>query len=155
MNAKEVIRNQLEQAFHRKSWHGTDLSGAIRGIDDVIAEWRPAPDRHNIRELIVHAAYWKYSVCRRLIGDPKAKFDLPGSNWIGRPASSKVKDDARLLKSYHKRLMAAFDAFPEDCLQEIPAGSSTTFLDLLVGVAAHDLYHAGQIQLIKRLHSGD
>jgi hypothetical protein len=40
-----------------------------------------------------------------------------------------------------------------DRLDSVPAGSTTTILDLVTGVAAHDLYHAGQIQLLKRLQA--
>lgn len=154
MNVKETIVRQLEQAFRRKSWHGTNLLGSIRGLDPDVAEWRPAPERHNIRELIVHCAYWKYSVYRRLAGDASIRFEIGGSNWMTRPDPAfTLRDDVAMLKRYHERLLAALAAFPDERLAEIPKGSSTTFLDLVIGAAAHDLYHAGQIQLIKRLRS--
>ena len=51
----------LDEAFDRRSWHGTNLRGSIRGLPRSTAAWRPAPDRHNIWELVVHAAYWKYA----------------------------------------------------------------------------------------------
>ena len=156
MTEKELIIRQLEQAFRRKSWHGTNLLGSIRGIDVETAEWRPAPGRHNIWELIVHAAYWKYSAYRRFAGDPKLKFAVNGSNWFTRPAdrsAAALKADVILLKNYHELLIAAVNAFPAARLDSIPKGSGTSFRDLIIGVAAHDLYHAGQIQLIKRLVS--
>ncbi len=154
MNPKQIITTQLEQAFRRKSWHGTNLMGSIRSVDVEAASWRPGPGRHNIWELIVHCAYWKYSVYRRLVGDPKPSFALKGSNWFPRPEAtteSALKADIKLLKDYHELLLESFELFPEACLGDIPKGSSTPFIDLIVGVAAHDLYHAGQIQLIKRL----
>lgn len=154
----ELLRVQLEQAFRRKSWHGTNLAGSIRGIDPVTAAWRPAADRHNIWELIVHCAYWKYSVYRRLAGDPSLKFALFGSNFFPRPIDESKRaldQDIKLLRDYHGLLLDSLDAFPESRLGEVPRGSSTTFRDLVVGAAAHDLYHAGQIQLIKRLWPRD
>lgn len=154
MAEKNLFIVQLEQAFRRKSWHGTNLFGAVRGIGVETAAWRPAPDRHNIWEIILHAAYWKYSVYRRLDGDPKLKFPVKGSNWFPRPAESseaELKADIKLLKNYHDLLIGGVNALPEKKLGTIPAGSKTTFRDLLIGVAAHDLYHAGQIQLLKRL----
>ncbi|HNU09376.1 MAG TPA: DinB family protein, partial [Pyrinomonadaceae bacterium] len=141
--------------FRRKSWHGTNLMGSIRGIDVETAAWRPAPGKHNIWELIVHCAYWKYSVYRRLAGDPGLTFAIKGSNFFERPtdrSEAALKDDIKLLRDYHGLLIASFDAFPEDRLGDVPKGSATSFIDLVIGVAAHDLYHAGQIQLIKRLH---
>ena len=88
-NEIDLIITQLEQAFRRKSWHGTNLLGSIRGIDIKTASWRPAKGRHNIWELIVHAAYWKYSVYRRFADDSKLSFRLKGSNWFVRPSDDR------------------------------------------------------------------
>jgi DinB superfamily len=151
MLLNDLILMQLDQAFRRKSWHGTNLLGSIRGIDVETASWRPAPGRHNIWELIVHAAYWKYSVYRRLANEPAIRFPVKGSNWFERPAGTELKADIDLLKDYHKKLIESVSTLPSSKLTKIPKGSKTTYLDLAIGAAAHDLYHAGQIQLIKRL----
>ena len=147
----QLIITQLEQAFRRKSWHGTNLLGSIRAIDEETAAWRPATGRHNIWELIVHAAYWKYSVYRRFANEPTSKFPIKGSNWFERPVGADLKADINLLKDYHSKLIEAVSVFPSSKLNKIPKGSNTTYLDLAIGAAAHDLYHAGQIQLLKRL----
>lgn len=155
MTENELIILQLEQAFRRKSWHGTNLLGSIRGLTAAQAAWRPSPERHNIWEIIVHAAYWKYSVYRRFAGDPKLKFAFKGSNWFERPVlmtEAAVKSDTRLLKDLHTKLIASIASFPASGLDDIPTGSNTSFRDLAIGVGAHDVYHAGQIQLLKRLH---
>lgn len=151
MLLNELIVIQLEQAFRRKSWHGTNLLGSIRGIDVETALWRPAPGRHNIWELIVHAAYWKYSVYRRFANETAIRFPVKGSNWFERPAGTELKAEIDLLKDYHKKLIEAVSTFSSAKLAKISKGSNTTYLDLAIGAAAHDLYHAGQIQLIKRL----
>ena len=52
----------LDEAYDRRSWHGTNLRGAVRTIEPHQATWRPGPGRHNVWELVVHAAYWKYVV---------------------------------------------------------------------------------------------
>jgi uncharacterized damage-inducible protein DinB len=154
MTEFDLIITQLEQAFRRKSWHGTNLLGSIRGIDPKTALWRPTPGRHNIWELIVHTAYWKYSVYRRFAQDPKLTFAISGSNWFDRSTSmseKELKTDIALLKDYHNKLIDSVSKFARKRLNEIPNGSKTSYLDLAIGVAAHDLYHAGQIQLLKRL----
>jgi hypothetical protein len=56
----ELLVRLLDQAYDRKSWHGPNLRGSIRGLDPAVAAWRPAPGRHCIWEIVVHAAYWKY-----------------------------------------------------------------------------------------------
>ena len=52
----------LDEAFDRRSWHGTNLKGSIRGMTATQAAWRPRPGRHNVWEIVGHAAYWKYAV---------------------------------------------------------------------------------------------
>jgi hypothetical protein len=149
-----LLLDVLEQAFRKKSWHGTNLLGAVRGITPEAAAWRPAPDRRNIWEHLVHAAYWKYSVWRRLAGGEKGSFPLEGSNWFPRPEENTPKalqKDIKLLKEIHENLLEAVRTFPPERLIEVPKGSSFTYQQLITGAAAHDLYHCGQIQLLKRL----
>jgi hypothetical protein len=157
MQAQLILR-LLDQAYDRKSWHGPNLRGVLRGVDAETAVWRPAPGRHNIAELAVHAAYWKYSVLRRLVDLPKGSFPLEGSNWFTRDAGLAPQDwkrDLALLGDMHRKLRAAAERASDEALGRIPPGSKTKLVDLLLGVAAHDLYHAGQIQLIKRMRTGD
>lgn len=154
MSETDLLILQLEQAFDHRSWHGTNLFGSIRGISPEQAAWRPAAERHNVWEIIVHAAYWKYSVYRRLVDEAKGSFPLKGSNWFPRPieaTSAELKADIRLLRDFHNKLLAGVHQFKPKRLDDRPVGSKVTFRDLIVGVAAHDLYHAGQIQLLKRL----
>jgi len=66
---KPAILALIDEAFDKTSWHGPNLRGSIRGVDAGLAAWRPAPGRHNIWELTLHAAYWKYAVRRRLTGE--------------------------------------------------------------------------------------
>lgn len=158
MAERDLLLVGLAQAFDRRSWHGTNLNGAVRGLTVEPAAWRPRPGRHNIWELIVHTAYWKYAVLRRLTGSERGSFPLGGSNWFERPLPDALTPralaaDLQLLRSTHKALLAAVDAFDARRLGELPPGGKVTYRDLIVGVAAHDLYHAGQIQLLKRLYA--
>ena len=149
-----MMLDLLDEAFDRRSWHGTNLRGSIRGLPRSTAAWRPAPDRHNIWELVVHAAYWKYVVRRRLTGDKRGSFPLRGSNfWVRSDDDSDAawKRDQRLLIDQHDLLKAAVKVLPARRLSRRVPGSAFTYAALVRGVAAHDLYHAGQIQLIKRL----
>ena len=66
----------MDAAYDRTSWHGTNLRGSIRGLTVRQAAWRPSPKRHNIWELVVHAAYWKYTALRRLSGARRGSFPL-------------------------------------------------------------------------------
>lgn len=147
----DLLLLAVEQAFEKKSWHGTNL----RGMTAAEAAWRPAPGRHNVWELTVHAAYWKYAVVRRIRGDKKGSFPLPGSNWFVRgdaePDEKAWKADVALLVRMHRELKETMAGLDDSQLSTIPAASRTSLRDTLLGIAAHDLYHCGQIQLLKRL----
>src|SRR6185369_6231969 len=100
--------------------------------------------------LLVHAAYWKYVAWRRLSGAPRGSFPLEGSNFFVRPAEATEaawRADLRLLDATHRDLRAAVAATAARALSGRLPGSTVTRLRLIEGVAAHDLYHAGQIQL--------
>lgn len=151
------LLSQLDQAYDRRSWHGPNLRGSLRGVTPAQAAWRPAPRRHNIWELAVHAAYWKYAVRRRLAGEKRGSFALKGSNFFTRPTeltAAAWKHDLALLESSHRALRETIAGLSERDLARMPAGGSFSVLAMVQGIAAHDLYHAGQVQLLKRLMAG-
>lgn len=155
MNAIELLLANLDQAYEKRSWHGANLRGALRGLTPAQAAWRPVPQRHCIGEHVLHAAYWKYTVRRRLAGEQRGSFALKGSNWFPLPqpwTDAAWKQCLKILADEHRRLRDAIAAVPPDALKRYVAGSrSVTNFMLITGIAAHDLYHTGQIQLIKRL----
>ena len=149
-----LLLRMLDEAFSVKTWHGPNLKGSLRGLTASAAAWRPGPRRHNIWEIAVHAAYWKYVARRRLLGEKRGSFTLKGSNWFLRPLelSEKAwKIDLALLEQEHLKLMAAVAGLRPASLTLVPATGKTSNLALIYGVANHDVYHAGQIQLLKRL----
>jgi hypothetical protein len=146
----------LDTAYNRASWHGPNLRGSLRGVSLGNAAWRPQPGAHNIWELLVHAAYWKYVIWRRLTGAARGSFPLEGSNFFERPVTRTAaawRADLRLLEAVHRDLRAAVAATPPRGLDARLPGSRVTRLRLITGAAAHDVYHAGQIQLLKKLYS--
>lgn len=154
---RALLLAQIDQAYDRRSWHGTNLRGSLRHVSADQAWWRPARGRHNIWELVVHAAYWKYVVRRRLSGERRGRFPLAGSNWFARQpglGEDAWRADLALLGEMHRSLRAAVAEFPATRLWRPLRGSSVTPVFLVTGAAAHDLYHAGQIQLLKRLRRG-
>ena len=86
---------QLDEAFDRRSWHGTNLRGSLRGMGAAKASWRPAAGRHNAWEIALHAAYWKYAAWRRLTGEKRGSFARAGSNWFASPEAPPRRLGAR------------------------------------------------------------
>ena len=117
------------------------------------AAWRPSGGRHSIGDLVLHAAYWKYAVRRLLTGEKRGSFPRKGSNWFSPPAATTEKEWKELLvllETEHRTLAAAAVRLSPADLSKKPKGSRT-IAEILSGVASHDVYHTGQIQLLKRL----
>ena len=142
---RELLLHLLGEGYDSKAWHGTTLRGSLRGVTAAEAVKRPAPGRHSIWELAVHAAYWKYTVWRRLTGAKRGSFPRQGSNWLAVPSPptpAAWKRDLELLASCHEDLKRAVEGL--DAL-------TPKRRRLIAGVALHDAYHTGQIQFVKRL----
>jgi uncharacterized damage-inducible protein DinB len=152
-----LLLQVVDRPFGKKSWHGTTLRGAVRGLTVEAALWRPAPSRHNVWELVLHAAYWKYIVRRRLTGDKTVRFPRNPSDWPrppDPPTARQLKADIALLQQEHDLLCDAIREFPASKLERRAPESTWTYAEFIYGIAAHDLYHTGQIQLVKRLRTG-
>ena len=151
-----LLVTALDEAFDRRSWHGTNLLGSLRNVSAPQAIWHPADGRHNIWEIAVHAAYWKYAVWRVITGVPRGSFPLKGSNWFERATADDAAWHAelRLLKDQHLALREAVLALPPRRIHELVPRKKVHLAFVIRGAAAHDLYHAGQIQLLKRLLPG-
>jgi uncharacterized damage-inducible protein DinB len=149
-----LLIDMLEQAFDKKAWHGTNLKGSLRGLKLNQLLYRPQPKRHNIWEIALHAAYWKYTVYRWLTNTKRGSFPRKPSNWPKIPENADLKawrKDFALLRDQHIDLVGAVEAFPSSKLFEQIKGTPWNYAKLIYGVASHDIYHAGQIQLLKRL----
>jgi len=148
-----MLLAMIDEAYDRHSWHGPNLRGSIRGLTASEAARRPSSGRHSIWELVLHAAYWKYAVRRRILKEKRGTFSLKGSNWFAQheEAGSSWKGAVDLLAGEHRALRRAIASLPASALRKKAPGGAISYPAIIRGIAAHDLYHAGQIQLIKRL----
>jgi hypothetical protein len=153
MESSQLILVLLDDAYEKPAWHGPNLKQSIRGVTAKQAAWRPSPGRHNIWEETLHAAYWKYVVRRRIEGGKRGSFVLKGSNFFVRPEAGKLSEaawqaDKNLLEHEHRALRAAVVA-------AVKKNSWGKLRRHLYGIAFHDIYHAGQIRLLRRLGGTD
>jgi len=149
VKSSELIMALLEEGYEKKTWHGPNLKQAIKGVTAKEAAWRPGPGRHNIWEETLHAAYWKYEVRRRIEGGKRGSFALKGSNFFARPEKGQLSEaawrkDKKLLDREHAALRAAVS-------KVLATPRAAKLLPSFYGVAFHDIYHAGQIRLLRRL----
>ena len=151
-----LLLQVLDEAFTARGWQGATLSGAVRGLAPKQALWRPSgdPARHNIWELVLHTAYWKHVVRERVEGGARTPFPRPPRNFPSlppRPNAAAWKADVALLKREHELLRRAVARLSPARLDAPVSRSPWVVAEQLFGVAAHDLYHTGQIQLLKAL----
>jgi len=149
VNSRQLVLALLDEAYEKETWHGPNLRQALKGVTAKQAAWRPGPRRHNIWEVTLHAAYWKYAVRRRIEGGKRGSFVLKGSNFFPRPEKGKATEaawnaDKKLLEREHRAMCAAIAK-----ALRTPRGAK--FMGQFYGVAFHDIYHAGQIRLLRRL----
>jgi DinB family protein len=149
-----LLLEVFDQAYTAPSWHGTPLKGTIRGISAHQALWRPGRNRHCIWDLVLHTAYWKCMVRRRLLRDPDIVFPRDRANWPAlpdRPDESAWKRDRELLDEQHRLLHRVIAGLKPALLGRRGWRSKWPIKAEIYGIASHDLYHAGQIQIVKRL----
>ncbi len=137
-----------------RAWHGgATPGGALKLVTAREAHRVPAGGRNSIWALALHIAYWKYAVRRRLEPGPGPRFPRSPANWPRVPARAEPaawRADRALLEQEHRALIRTIAAFPASRLGRRPPGGKWTYGDLIVGILAHDAYHTGQIQLLKR-----
>ena len=149
----ELLLTALDRAYSGRAWQGTTLRGSLRGLKPDVALFRPAPDRRNIWELLLHAAYWKYIVRRTVTQDRSLRFPRKPADWPAVPdetSRSALRVDIALLEEQHQLLRAEVGRLAPSELSR-HAGAVGRLDTLILGAAAHDTHHTGQIQLIKRL----
>ena len=141
----------LDEGYGPGAWYGADLRTAVSEVTVKDAFKRPAKGRHNIAEVALHQAYWAGQIAAKLTGSAAPAFPLEGEDWF------EVSDESRLSWS---AITAALDASQQrlsQAVSEVASGARTSPLgeaerfDLVVGITGHAAYHAGQIQLIKKL----
>ena len=152
----KILLRLIDEGYSKAAWHGANLRGSLRGVDARKALWRSGNGRPRIWDLVLHLAHSKYLTWRRTVGNKDEKFprDAAGSNyWYEIPSvatEAAWRKDLKLLADYHEKARKA--------VVELESRSMPHSFDLLLhrinGCAMHDIYHAGQIQLIKKLNSG-
>ena len=145
----------LAHAYDHPTWHGSNLREALADVELSQALWRPSPERHNIWELVLHCAYWKYVACRYLEGyNDNEGFSRQPKDFPTLPEATTEawKRDLGLLEATHQKLLADVRAFDETRLHTfVNADQTRTYAEIVFGVANHDVYHAGQIRLLLKL----
>lgn len=146
-----VLTRILAEGYGPGAWYGSDLKAAVADVPVARAFQRPAESRHNIAEVALHAAFWANEAASRLTGAPRAEFPLEGEDWfeLNDESTMSWKKVAATLDAAQQRLSQAVTDVASGA-RTSPLGEAERF-DLVIGITGHAAYHAGQIQLIKKL----
>ncbi|TMQ71035.1 MAG: DinB family protein [Candidatus Eisenbacteria bacterium] len=147
------IQEQLERSFNGESWHGPAVLEVLADVSPDQAAARPIAAAHGIGEITLHMATWKSVVARRVRGDvvDKVPDDMDWPRFEGGPAWSAA---LQRLRTAHQELIEALGSLREEQLDQPPyPGASTRYVQLH-GAIQHDLYHAGQIAVLKKGREG-
>jgi hypothetical protein len=151
MTAIELLAKLLADTYNGDAWHGPSLAVVIDGTSTELASKKINDEIHTITELVHHSAYWMGSVRCRLTGEPFA----PNQNISWGPSGLDAETNWRIakesLEAEYKALHSAIEKFPEDKLSEPFMEGGVSFFGLINGAIHHNLWHAGQIALIKKL----
>ena len=145
------IADQLRHAFEGGAWHGPSVLELLADVDAATAAAHPLPDVHSIWELVLHIAAWDDAVNRRIVTRKAVKL-TDAQNFPPIKDKSKVawKEALAGLKKTHDGLARTVAALPDARLTERVPGKSYNLYFMLHGVTQHELYHAGQIAILKK-----
>jgi uncharacterized damage-inducible protein DinB len=151
MAETKKIAEQLRKAYGGNAWHGPSLREVLTDVTSVMAARRPVRGAHTIWEIVLHIAQWENVVRRRLAGARIVTLP-PEKDWPRpRDTSPAVwRKTLFQLKLGNRELRQAMARFPDRRLKERVPGKKHDFYTMLHGVVQHDLYHAGQIILLRK-----
>ena len=144
------IADQLKRAFEGEAWHGPAVLELLDGMNARAAAAKPVPGAHSIWEILLHIAAWDGAIRRRMGGQAlqlPPEQDWPPVNDTSETAWRKAVEDA---KQRHAELIEAVLAMPEYRFPAQVPGKDYDFYHMLHGAVQHELYHAGQIALLKK-----
>ncbi len=146
-----LIAEQLRRAFAGDAWHGPAMLELLQEVDAATAAAKPAPDVHSIWELVLHVAVWDAAACRRLGGEKTQPTGTANFPIVPKPTAAAWRKTISNTKRTHDVLVKTVGALPESRLRERVPGKKYDFYFMLHGVVQHELYHAGQIAILKKM----
>jgi len=155
MSETTRLADQIRRAFEGEAWHGDSLLELLAGITATQADARPIPNAHSIWELLLHIAAWDGAVLRRTGGTAVILSDeenFPSVKDTSEPAWRKAIES---VKQTHNELVRAVSEFPDERLNQPVPGKTQSYYNffyMFSGIVQHELYHAGQIALLKKFH---
>ncbi len=153
---RQLLLQMINEAYRMPNWNETSLQSTLRRVTPQMASWRPPHVKRSIADIVVHCAYWKYALRRRLTGGKRGGFPLKGSNWFRTSddlTAEQWSEYRSLLEDQHEQLCEAIANCRRVLSHAKPREDGHwTSLQRVFWLAIHDGYHTGQINLIKAMY---
>lgn len=153
MSETTRLADQIRRAFEGDAWHGDSVCEILANVDAATAAARPIKNAHTIWELVLHINAWDDAVLRRTGGTAVALTDKENFPPVTDTSQASWRNAVEHLKHTHEDLVKAVAAFPDARLQEQVPGKTQNYYNfyyMFSGIVQHELYHAGQIALLKK-----
>jgi uncharacterized damage-inducible protein DinB len=153
MSESARLADQIRRAFEGEAWHGDSVLELLADVDAKTAAAHPIKSAHSIWELILHVAAWDDAVRRRTGGKAVTLSDQENFPPVHDTSEAAWRKAVDHLKHTHDQLVKAVAAFPDSRLMEQVPGKTEkyyNFFYMFSGIVQHELYHAGQIALLKK-----
>lgn len=148
------IIDLLNDAYESdEAWHGPSVVASLKNVSPAIAEARLTPNTHSIAEIVYHITTWRIFAVRKLQGDHNFDVRTPDGDWkvFGMVDDFEWETLQMELSLSQDELITCLEQKEDDAyLDELVPGRDYTFYTLLHGMIHHDLYHAGQISIVKK-----
>ena len=151
MDSIERLIHQLHHTYHGPSWHGATLKELLADVSAPHAARKGIRNAHSIWEIVLHAAAWKHAVRKRLGGEPvslQGEADWPVVLDTSAEAWTAAVAD---LDAAHDSLVEGVRRLGPSELDRSAPAQDVSLYATIHGVIQHDIYHAGQIALLKKL----
>jgi uncharacterized damage-inducible protein DinB len=151
-NLVQRMKSLLDGSFHGGAWHGPSVLEAVKNITAEEASFK-TPTVHTASELIYHLTSWRIFALKRLQRDFEYQIDTEKKNFGSVPKIDKLALETLVmeLSLSHDELIKELDTKKDDFLIEIVEGSEYDYYTLIHGIVHHDIYHTGQIMILKKM----
>lgn len=146
------LADQLRRSYDGEAWHGPAVRELLDGVTADRAAAKPIAGAHSIWELVLHVEAWERESLL-VVGGKTFEILAGESDWppVRETSAEEWRATLERLESTTRNLVAAIRAMDDAKLNESAGGREFNFHFLLHGVVQHNLYHAGQIALLKKM----
>ena len=147
------LADQIRRAFEGNAWHGDSVLELLAGVDAKTEAAKPIANAHSIWELLLHIGAWDDAARRRTGGEAVTLSDEQNFPSVREVSEAAWRQAIESVKQTHNQLIQAVAAFPDSRLMDQVPGKTEryyNFFYLFSGIVQHELYHAGQIALLKK-----